>query len=207
MVAEGRFCYGKHISLPAPFSDGDPVEWFRRFEICCRVNDWGNEMKTKKLPTLLEGEAISVWFELTSEEQASYSTAKEKIIEQMAPANIVSLASFHKRTFQPRESLSVFTHKMKRLLEQALPTADTSTNKQLLLHQFINGLPSSLSTQLQATGQINDLKTAMERAKLLMTLKEELDKTAAVQSSEVAALKDQISVLTEQVAALTTKWN
>ena len=47
----------------------------------------------------------------------------------------------------------------------------------------------------------------MEREKLLMTLKEELDKTAAVQSSEVAALKDQISVLTEQVAALTTKWN
>lgn len=45
----------------------------------------------------------------------------------------------------------------------------------------------------------------MEWAKLLMTLKEEPDKTAAVQSSEVAALKDQISVLTEQVAALTTK--
>jgi len=30
-------------------------------------------MKTKKLPTLLEGEAIVVWFELTSEEQESYS--------------------------------------------------------------------------------------------------------------------------------------
>ena len=56
-------------------------------------------------------------------------------------------------------------------------------------------------------GQINDLKTAMERAKLLMTLKEKPDKTAAVQSSEVAALKDQISVLTEQVVALTIKRN
>ena len=81
--------------------------------------------------------------------------------------------------------MSVFAHELKRLLQQALPTADASTSKQLVLHQFINGLPSSLSTQL-----------AMERAKLLMTLEEEPDKTAAVQSSEVAALKDQISVLT-----------
>ena len=70
---------GKHISLSAPLSDGNPVEWFRRFEICCRENNWGDEMKVKKLPTLLEGEVIAVWFELTSEEQASYGTAKEKI--------------------------------------------------------------------------------------------------------------------------------
>ena len=33
-------------------------------------------MKAKKLPTLLEDEAIAVWFELTSEEQESYSIAK-----------------------------------------------------------------------------------------------------------------------------------
>ena len=47
----------------------------------------------------------------------------------------------------------------------------------------------------------------MEWAELLMTLKEEPDKTAAVQTAEVATLKDQISMLTEQVAALTTKRN
>ena len=105
----------------------------------------------------------------------------------MVPANFVSLAEFHKRTLRPGESLSVFTHELKRLLEQALPTAYASTSKQLLLHQFINGLPNSLSTQLRAAGHINDLKTAMERAKLLMTLKEEPHKTAAVQSTEVCS--------------------
>lgn len=45
----------------------------------------------------------------------------------------------------------------------------------------------------------------MEQAKLLIMLKEEPNKMAAVQTTEVAALKDQISMLTEQVAALTTK--
>lgn len=210
LLAEDDFAMansGKHISLPAPLLDGDAVESFQRFEICCRANDWCDEMKAKKLPTLLKGEAIAVWFELTSEEQESYSTAKEKIIEQMTPARFVSLADFQKRILQPGEPLSVFAHELKWLLEQVLPKADTGTSKQLLLHQFINGLPSSLSTQLRAADQIDDLKTAMERAKLLMTLKEEPSKTAAIQTTEVTTLKDQISMLTEQVAALTTKQN
>ena len=63
LVAEDSFVMAnsnKHISLPAPLSDGDPVEWFRRFEICWRTNDWNDKMKAKKQPTLLEGEAIAV---------------------------------------------------------------------------------------------------------------------------------------------------
>ena len=47
----------------------------------------------------------------------------------------------------------------------------------------------------------------MEWAKLLMTLKEQSDKAAAVQTTEVATLKDQVSMLTEQVATLPTKRN
>jgi len=38
-------------------------------------------------------------------------------------------------------------------------------------HQFINGLPSSINKQLRAVIQINNLDTALERAKLLMTLR------------------------------------
>jgi len=194
----------KHISLPTPFSSGDLVEWFRRFEICCHANDWNDETKAKKLPTLLEGEAIAVWFDLTTEEQGAYSTAKAKIVEQMAPAHFVTLADFHRRLLWPGESLSVFAHELKRLLEQALPWADGNTSKQFLLHQFINGLPTRISKQLRAAGEIADLKTAMEQAKLLMTLEQEQGTSASVQPSEVTVLKDQIAMLTEQVAALTT---
>jgi len=48
----------------------------------------------------------------------------------------------------PGQSLSGFVHEVKQLLEQALQAADASTSKQLLLHQFISGLLSSLSKQL-----------------------------------------------------------
>ena len=47
----------------------------------------------------------------------------------------------------------------------------------------------------------------MERAKLLMTPEQEQEASAAVQSSEVTVLKDRIALLTEQVAALSTKQN
>ena len=73
------------VSLPAPLSDGNPVEWFQRFEICCHTNDWSDEMKAKKLPTLLEGEDIAVWFELTSEEQEPYSTVKGRTLVSFYP--------------------------------------------------------------------------------------------------------------------------
>ena len=65
------------------------------------------------MPILLDGEAIAPWFEFMSKARESYSTAKEKIKEQMDPASIVLLADFHKRTLQHEESLSVFAVEVK----------------------------------------------------------------------------------------------
>ena len=63
-----------------------------------------------------------------------------------------------------------------------MPDADAPTCNQLLLHQFVRGLPAHIAKQLQATGEVSDLDRVLERAKLLMTI-EELQKTAAVQTS------------------------
>ena len=59
----------RHISVPKPFASGDVTEWFQRFDICCKANGWNSETKALKLPTLLEGEALAVWLELTEEQQ------------------------------------------------------------------------------------------------------------------------------------------
>ena len=68
----------RHISLPKPFNSGDANEWFKRFEICCKANGWDDAKKSLKLPTLLEGEALAVWLELTEEQQETYATAKKE---------------------------------------------------------------------------------------------------------------------------------
>ena len=35
----------KHISLPKPMAEGDLTDWFLKYEIVVRQNDWGDELK------------------------------------------------------------------------------------------------------------------------------------------------------------------
>ena len=126
----------------------------------------------------------------------------------MAPVKFLSLGDFHARLLRPGESLSVFLHELKRLLDQAMPEAEAATRTQLVLHQFITGLPVHVSKQLRATGEVSDLDKVLERAQLLLTI-EKQEKSAAIEAkeepSEVEALREQISALTEQVSALVTR--
>ena len=128
----------------------------------------------------------------------------------MAPVKFVSLGNFHARQLRPGESLSVFLHDLKWLLDQAMPEAEAATRTQLVLHQFITGLPVHVSKQLRATSEVSDLDKVLERARasLLLTI-EKQEKSAAIEAKdgpyEVEALREQISALTEQVAALITQ--
>ena len=199
----------KHISLPSTFKEGDPTEWFQRYEICCAANEWTEAIQLVKLPTLLEGEALAVWLDLAPEHKRDYITAKEKITARMAPVKFVSLEDFHARRLLPGESLSVFVHQLKQMLTQAMPTVNAETREQLLLHQFVTGLPSHVGKQLRAVGELNKLDKVLKRAKLLLTL-EEQERSAAIQTTnsrphEMEALQEQITTLAEQVAALTTR--
>eukprot|EP00731_Ephydatia_muelleri_P019887 Em0012g712a len=72
----------RHVSIPKPFASGDAGEWFKRFEICCKANAWDEKAKVLKLPTLLEGEALATWMELSEDEQGDYGGAKQKMIER-----------------------------------------------------------------------------------------------------------------------------
>ena len=99
----------------------------------------------------------------------------------------------------------MFLHVLKRLLDQAMPEAYAATWNQLLIHQFLTGLPTHVSKQLWAAGEIDDLDKLLERAKLLLTIEEQRKTAAAVEAripAEVVVLLEQISALMEQVAAL-----
>ena len=90
-----------HISLPKPFSSGDVKDWFVRFDICARANGWNAGAKATRLPTLLEGEALAIWLELSGEEQGDYGVAKKKMEEAMMPMEFVYLDDFHRRKLRP----------------------------------------------------------------------------------------------------------
>ena len=54
-----------HVSLPKPFASDNIPEWFTRFDICSNANKWNDDKKVVKLPTLLEGEALAAWLDLS----------------------------------------------------------------------------------------------------------------------------------------------
>ena len=160
-----------------------------------------------KLPTLLEGEALAVWLELSPDEQKDYAVTKKKIIDTIQPMSFISLDDFHKHVLRPEEPLSLYVHELKQLLTQAMLGISAETSEQLLLHQFLTGLPCKVSKQLCATGATTTLKTAVEQAKIMMTVEQHTPVAAAQSqpSNEFHQLQQQISELTAQVAALSTQ--
>ena len=61
----------------------------------------------------------------------------------MAPLEFVSLEEIQKRSIFPGESVGMY--ELKRLLQQAMPELTADVRKQMLIHQFLAGLPISLS--------------------------------------------------------------
>ena len=92
-----------------------------------------------------------------------------------------------------------------------MPGLDAEAKEKLLLHQFVAGLPPAISKPLRAAGNTTDLRSTVERAKLLNALENE-QQTAGVTppsnvnpiptNAAVEKLTEQVAALTEQVAAL-----
>ena len=100
----------------------------------------------------------------------NYETVKQMLTSKLTPASLVTSDEFHRRKLLPGEASSIFVRHLKKLLLQAMPKLDATTRDQLLLHQFVAGLPQAVSWQLRATGEAKDLAAMMERARLLISL-------------------------------------
>ncbi len=142
--------------------------------------------------------------ELNEEQQGDYKTAKakEELIKKMAPMGFTSIVGFQQRKLHLGEALPLYVHKLKKLLEHAMPGLDDSACEQLLLHQFLAGLPVAVSGQIRAAGDTTKLDTTVERARILMAIDDDEKVATAVampESRDVQELKEQISQLTEHL--------
>ena len=190
----------RHISLSKPFSSGDGKDWFQRFEICSVANGWKVEDKAIKLPTLLEGEALAVWLELTLEQHMDYETAKKEIQNTIMLMGFVSLEEFHRRKLRPGEVISVFAHDLKKLLEISIPGMNKKARDPLLLHQFVAGLLEPIMKQLRASGEVKTLEAAITHSRLLKNINSQsvsAVKEVSKEHSELQELRDQVALLTE----------
>ena len=74
------------------------------------TNHWSDTTKLLKLPTPIEGEALTVWFELSEKIKNSYSKASN---HKMMPQSFIPHDNFHKHTLHPGEPISVYVHELK----------------------------------------------------------------------------------------------
>ena len=87
----------------------------------------------------MEGEALAIWLELSGEQQEDYGVAKGEIEKAMRPMGFIFLDDFHHRKLRPGESISVFVHDLKKLIDHAIPNMEKEARDPLLLHQFWRG--------------------------------------------------------------------
>ena len=142
---------------------------------------------------------------VSEEQQQSYPTAKKELSIALMPVEFASLNNFHRRTMRPGEALAVFVQGLKKFLEQAMLGLDAPGREQLLLHQFLAGIPEYVSRQLRATGEIKTLGIAVTRARLLMTIDDHGQAAAVTEGpTEVQLLREQVALLAEHVSTLST---
>ena len=129
-----------------------------------------------------------MWLELTEEDKGDYSKAKKAIKSKLLPTVFSALDKFNQRSMLPGETLPLFLHNLKQLLDQAMPDLPQGSREQLLLHQFLSGLPTGISKQLRSTGDAKQLETTVERARLLMAIEsdQELKSVASISQEEAA---------------------
>ena len=70
-----------------------------------------------------------------------------------------------------------------------MPDISGPAREQLLLYQFLAGLPLSISKQIRAVGDVSRVETAVERAHLLMPLEvEQEDRPSMVAATSMSIL-------------------
>ena len=78
----------------------------------------------------------------------------------------IPLDEFHKRKLLPGESPSLIVYELKRLLLQARPDIDSDAQDELLLHQFLTGLPLAVGKQLKASDDAKSLDKAVDESNI-----------------------------------------
>ena len=69
--------------------------FWRSGHICSCTNGYDNEKMVLKLPLLLEGKALAIWLEFTTNKQKDYAASKKKIINAIKQMSfIISLDNF-----------------------------------------------------------------------------------------------------------------
>ena len=135
----------RHISLPSCFSHRNFADWLEHFEMCVTTNAWQEDMMALKLPTLLEGEALVAWLGIPVKTRTDYAATKQALRNALKPTKFMTFSEFQLCKLRPGETVHVYLHHLKRLLDAAMPELDEDRKNIILFQQFFAGVPDECS--------------------------------------------------------------
>ena len=104
--------------------------------------------------TLLEGEALVAWLAIPGKTRGDYCATKQALKNALKPTEFSAFAEFQSRKLRPGETVHMYAHHLKRLLDAAMPVLDDDRKSKLLFQQFVAGVPDECSRMLRANPDI-----------------------------------------------------
>ena len=150
--------------LVRPFNgQGDIMEWLSKLELIADLRDV--DRLEKVIPLFLEGSAHCLYVELSDSEKKSAQAIKSALIKAFGTNRFKAYEQFVRR-FWHDESVDVYATDLKRLARLGGVSHDD-----VIMTQFVVGLPSRVSRELRATPKVEKmtLSELIERARELMS--------------------------------------
>lgn len=151
-------------SFIRPFEGrGDVSTWIKKVELVAKIK------KIKDIacliPLYLEGDAFTVFDQLTDMEKEDADTIKKALRDAFGQNQFSAYDSFRRRSWNPDEAVDAFLADLRRLAHLA-----GIHSEELIRCAFVCGLPADVSSRLRAGARIleEDLSSILTQARVLM---------------------------------------
>ncbi|KAI8507260.1 hypothetical protein Bbelb_146400 [Branchiostoma belcheri] len=200
-----------HLKTPLPAAflgngDEDFPVWLTKFEVYADAHLYDATVRTRALPTFLDGPALTYFQSLPQETKHDYQHLCQALSHAFSQDKYIFSfqQSLAQRKRQPGESLIVFASELKHLVRRAHRTYNEAAIQGVTLQHFIQGIDSA--TRLRV---IERNPSTIDQAVEIATLYEQAVAATTPRERSVNAvhrddLQATVTTLTEQVSALTT---
>ena len=207
------------LALPEVLQDGDAKSWFKRFEVCAAANEWNDEKKLRRLPTLLRGRAWAIFDALPDDSTDTYEHLKAALLRGLSPDTEEDRRSAReelsrRKLRENQESVDELARDIERLLDKACPGLPRDNRNSELRHHFLSALPEKVTLQLKLLSAVGYPETIAKARELLLLFNRADTPTISVNQvqsrSEEVRLKgveEALQQVTQQLATLNARHN
>ena len=187
---------GTGLALPEVLQDGDAKSWFKRFEVCAVANEWDDEKKLKRLPTLLRGRAWAIFDALPDTSTDTYEHLKAALMSGLSPDTEEDRQSAReslgrRKLRENQESVDELARDIEKLLDKASPGLPAVNRNAELRYHLLNALPEKVALQLKLLPKV-DYPETISKARELLLLFQRVDTPTVVNQVQPRSSEDRL---------------